>query len=152
MAYTTDIADAVSTTISKFVTLNTYQLIGHVANLEFWTAEVQHALTTLDGYDARNRIREHAQRDYIRRHDTREFSPSEAVFHSEFPDTYDLPKAEPDRHRLDAATIQTKRREVADAFYRFVRRCHKDGLLVHDAALAALERCGIGIEPGDFRD
>lgn len=152
MAYTTDIADAVSTTINKFVTLNTHQLVGHVANLEFWTEQVQNAQAALDGHDSRQRVREHAQQDYIRQHDTRRFALQDTAEQRDCADVCDLPRAEPDRHRIDAATIRTKRREVADAFYRFVRRCHKVGLLSNEAASAALEKCGIGIEPGDFRD
>lgn len=152
MAYTLDIADAVQATVGKFVTLNTYQVAGHVANLEFWKVQVKHALVMLDGYDERQRVREHAQREYIRTHDTRQFFPGDLPLHQDYPEHYPLHRAAPDRHRIDVATLQSRRREIADGFYRFLRRCHTEGLLSGELAKQILDECGIGLEPGDFRD
>ena len=155
MTYTITVADAVSKTIGKFETLNNYQLAGHVANLDFWVRQVRNALDALDGYSKRHKQMQLAQKEYIGRHDTREFSASEAFFHREFPefpDLYPLRTAETDRASVDSETAKFKRREVADAFYGFLKRCHQEMILDSDSARKALSDCDIGVEPGDFRD
>jgi hypothetical protein len=53
MAYSSDITKTLTVQITKFVTLNPHQLAGHVANLDFWMAEVRHCLDVIDGYDRR---------------------------------------------------------------------------------------------------
>ena len=35
------------------MTLNSYQLAGHVLNLDFWSDEVAHCLNVIDKYNAR---------------------------------------------------------------------------------------------------
>lgn len=128
MAYTLSIAVALITTLQKFVTVNTYQLGGHIANLDFWQSQVINTLAILDGYDSREREREKLQQEYIRRYDTRRFSTDELALYREFGDAESLTQADPDRHGLDASTIQLKRRDVTNTFYRFLRRCHKKSL------------------------
>jgi hypothetical protein len=152
MAYTLSIADALVTTLQKFVTLNTYQLAGHITNLDFWQSQVINSLVVLDGYDSRERVREKVQREYIGRNDTRRFAPDELTLYREFGDSEFLAQAVPDRHRLDASTLQAKRRDVTNTFYRFLQRCHKEELLLGERAKEVLAHCGIGIEPGDFQD
>ena len=66
MAYTIEIADAVAKTVGKFASLNAYQLVGHIANLEFWQTQVKHALDVIDGYDARQHVREYTQKGIYR--------------------------------------------------------------------------------------
>ena len=53
MPYSCDIANLLAGQLEKFVTLNRYQLAGHVPNLEFWLAEVRHCLEVVDGYGPR---------------------------------------------------------------------------------------------------
>ena len=48
MSYSTDIAELVAKQISRLTTLNRHQLVGQVANLDFWLGEVQHALAVID--------------------------------------------------------------------------------------------------------
>jgi hypothetical protein len=154
MAYTIEIADTVTKTVGKFASLNPHQLAGHIANLEFWQAEIQHALDVIDGYGRRQTDRIQAQTRHIGRHDTRTFSAQEKRDHREFPDdpAEDLRTASPDRYTITKDELKAKRREVTDAFYHFVRRCHSERLLTKDAAKQALDRCGIGMEPGDFHN
>jgi hypothetical protein len=153
MAYSLEIADAISRTVGKFVTLNNYQLAGHVANLDFWIRQVKNALDAVDGYSKRQRTLEQAQKQYISAHDTRQFFPQDATLQREFPDDpcYELGKAQPDRWRVDSETLKTKRREIVDSFYGFMVRCHREALVSDEAAKRALSECGIGVDPGDFR-
>ncbi|MEX0642038.1 MAG: hypothetical protein WD468_05025 [Pirellulales bacterium] len=154
MAYTIDIADVVANNVGKFASLNAYQLAGHIANLEFWQAQVKHALAVIDGYDRRQSVRIRSQQQHIGKHDTRIFNAEEMRNSREFPDdpSESLSSAAPDRYTIGKEELKAKRREVADAFYYFVRRCNSEGLLSKTIAKQALEYCGIGMEPGDFRD
>ncbi len=154
MAYTIEIADAVAKTVGKFASLNAYQPAGHIANLEFWQTQVKHALVVIDGYDRRQSVRVRAQQQHIGQHDTRRFDTEQMKNYREFPDdpSEDLRSATPDRYTIDKEALKSKRRELADAFYHFVRRSNIEGLLSKEAAKQTLGDCGIGIEPGDFRD
>lgn len=151
MAYSLEIAGAVSRTVGKFTTLNNYQLAGHVANLDFWIRQVKNALDAVDGYSKRQRTLEQAQKQYIDAHDTRQFSKEQMELHREFPSEPLPGKVTPDRWRIDSETLKAKRREVVDSFYRFLLRCHKEELIHDEDARRMLSECGIGIEPGDFR-
>jgi hypothetical protein len=154
MMYTIEIADSVAKTVGKFASLNAYQLAGHIANLEFWLSQVQHALAVIDGYDRRQHERIGAQRRYIGQHDTRQFTAQEMRDHREFPDdpSEDLRSAAPDQYEIRKNELQAKRREVADALYHFVRRCNSERLINKETAKQVLDSCGIGMEPGDFHD
>jgi hypothetical protein len=154
MAYVIEIADAVAKTVGKFASLNAHQLAGHIANLEFWQAQVKHALDVIDGYDRRQNARIRAQQQHIGQHDTRSFTAEELINYREFPGdpSEDLRSAEPDRYAIGKEELKAKRREVNDAFYYFIRRCHSEGLLFKDTAKRTLDDCGIGMESGDFRD
>lgn len=154
MAYTIEIADTVAETVGKFASLNAHQLAGHIANLEFWQTQVKHALAVIDGYDRRQNARIRAQQQYIGQHDTRVFTAEEMINHREFPNDpgEDLRSAAPDRYTIGKEELKAKRRELVDAFYHFIRRCHSERLLSKTAAKQSLDHCGIGMEPGDFGD
>lgn len=150
MAYTIEVADLVASTVGKFVTLNPHQLSGHLANLDFWVAEVKHALSVLDGLSRRQSNRVKAQRQHIGMHDTRRFTAKEKSLYNEFLDGEDLRSAQPDLHRIDASVVKAKRQEVADSLYHFLKRCHKEHLLTGEEAKSALKSCELGWEAGDF--
>jgi hypothetical protein len=73
MAYSSDITKTLTIQITKFVTLNRHQFAGHVANLDFWVAEVRHCLDVIDGYDRRFEQMKTAQMKHISDHGTVEF-------------------------------------------------------------------------------
>ena len=158
MAYMLEIADALARTIGKFKTLNSYQLAGQAANFDFWKGQVKNALDVIDGYPARRKRLTAAQKNHIREHDTRRFlpkqlSPQQKQENQDFPeDAWPLDRAMHDPQLIDPAELQAKRRDVVDAFYTFLLRCHKEGLLTTDVAKQSLAECGVGVEPGDFRD
>src|SRR3954471_14676429 len=66
----TDMAKLVAEQLSRFVTLNPHQLAGQVANLDFWLAEVRHALAAIEGYGMRFVRMEAAQEQYVAAHGT----------------------------------------------------------------------------------
>lgn len=151
MAYTLDIAESVANTVGKFVTLNRHQLSGHLANMDFWCNEVQHALSVIDTYFARQRKLERAQKEHIQQHDTRRFDRQEfecATIWQHEP----LPAARADHYRIPDQELKRMRAEVCDALYGFLKRCHKERLLAGDRAKELLGNCGIGWQPGDFAD
>lgn len=152
MAYTIDIADKVSTTVGKFASLNPHQLSGHLANLDFWVGEIKHALAVLDGYSRRQSNLESGQQAHINRHDTRRFSKDQKQANNEYPwdEGEQVPRAEPDRFRLDKNQLKTKRQEVSDSLYFFLKRCYAERLIEGEKAKACLKECGLGWEPGDF--
>src|SRR3954468_2908921 len=75
MSFSTDLAGLVADQLSRFVTLNRHQLAGQVANLDFWLAQVRHALAVIDGYGVRFRRVQPAQEEYGAAHGTTEFAP-----------------------------------------------------------------------------
>src|SRR5262245_28135841 len=73
VSFSTDMAKLVADQLSRFVTLNRHQLAGQVANLDFWLAQVRHALAVIEGYGSRF-VRMHAaQEQYVTQHGTTEF-------------------------------------------------------------------------------
>jgi hypothetical protein len=113
-------ARLVADQLSRFVTLNRHQLAGQVANLDFWLAQVRHALAVIDGYGARF-VRMHgAQEQYVAAHGTTEFTPG-----ADFPTER---RASPPR-RIPDRELRQARRSLTEAAYRFLERCRRDGLI-----------------------
>src|SRR5262245_9883274 len=77
VSFSTDLAGLVTDQLLRFVTLNRHQLAGQVANLDFWLAQVRHALAALDGYGVRFVRMEGAQKQYVAVHGTKlsEYGP-----------------------------------------------------------------------------
>ena len=73
MSFSTDMAKLVTEQLSRFNTLNRHQIAGQVANLDFWLAEVRHALDVLNGYGSRFQLLKTAQAKHVKEHHTTEF-------------------------------------------------------------------------------
>jgi hypothetical protein len=128
-------AELVAGQLSRFVTLNRHQLAGQVANLDFWLAQVRHAITGIDGYGSRF-IRMHAaQEQYVNSHRTKEFSLG-----ADYPTER---RASPPR-RIADRELQKARRALVEAASRFLERCWRDGLI--SEALYSEACRGTGIE------
>jgi hypothetical protein len=142
MAYSSDISRILTDQITKFATLNRHQLVGHLANLEFWAAEVRHCLDVIDGYGRRFEQMKAAQMKFVADHGTVEF-------HLDDPCCTRTTAAPP--RRVRSQELGEARRELCDAFYRFLVRClHED--LIDERALRRV--CGtldIGVESSDLR-
>ena len=137
MAFSSDIAKLVADQIARFVTLNRHQLAGQVANLEFWLAEVRHALDVIDGYGVRFVRMEGAQEKYVAAHDTKEFTPG---------DEFSRPtKAAPPR-RVPDRELNKARKLLVESVARFLSRCRKDGFISEARVAAACESVGIALD------
>ncbi len=74
MSFSENMAKVVADQLARFVTLNTHQLAGHVANLDFWVSQARHALEVIDGYEPRFRQLKAAQDQYVAEHRTENLS------------------------------------------------------------------------------
>lgn len=152
MGYSLEVAESLTTVLSRFVTLNAYQLAGHAENADFWADEVVHVLAVLDGYDRRSRSSRDAQRRHIAARDTRRFTAAGWKDAAEFPDSeeYALKRAEADPRGVDAAKLREVRRTLSDTYYRVLQRMHNEQLIDAERALDLLKRCGMDSEPSHF--
>jgi hypothetical protein len=142
MAYSNDISKTLTDQITKFVTLNRHQLAGHVANLDFWVAEVRHCLDVIDGYDRRFEKMKTAQTKHISRHETVEFSLDD-------PCCIQRPVSPP--RRVSGADLGEARLNLCDATYRFLVRCFNEGLIHEDVFRRACGSLDLGVEASDVR-
>ena len=141
MSYVTEISDALAETLKKLAVLNRHQLAGHVANLHFWTGEVQHGLGVIDGYRDRFEAMKAAQAKQAVDHRTAEYAVNER---------YDLGKSVMPPRPVPDSQLKDVRRSLCDAFYAFVLRCHNEAFLDEAGLRHAAESVGISIDPQDL--
>jgi hypothetical protein len=142
VSFSTEIAKVVTDQLSRFVTLNRHQLAGHVANLEFWLAQVGHCLAVIDGYGKRFGRLKAAQAKHIAEHHTTEFLLSDPCCTQR---KAALPR------KLAGAELRDARRSLCDTAYRFLVRCCKERLLEESALREACFSLGIGVDTADLR-
>ena len=109
-------------------------------NLDFWSDEVVHCLKVIDEYHTRFNRLAAGQGAYVKDHETINFALDDPCIRG----PADRPKRIPDTQRLQA------RRDLCDAFYRFVVRCHRAGVLELPALRSQCERLDISIDPNDL--
>ena len=142
MSYSSEVANILTDQLAKFATLNRHQLVGHVANLDFWAAEVRHGLDVIDGYEPRFERLKGAQTRYVAEHGTTEFDLRD-------PCCTRRPAAPP--RRVPHADLREARRLLCDAAYRFLARCFQEGLVEEATLRRTCDSLGIGIEPTDLK-
>lgn len=135
MSFSKDMAELVTKQLSRFVTLNPHQLAGQVANLDFWLAEVHHALVVIDGYGVRFVRMEAAQEQFVAAHGTTMSEVGPAGVTERRPP---VPRRIPDRE------LRKVRRAMIEAASRFLQRCRQDGLISESQLTAMLS--GLGVE------
>jgi hypothetical protein len=147
VSYPVEISKTLVETLTRFVTLNPHQLAGHVANLDFWLAEVRHCIEVIDGYRKRFEAMKSAQRGYVAQKRTVEFSyrcegycPICAKGESALP-----PKPIPDSQLNEAS------RALRDAAYHFLVRCYKTGFIDEARLREAANSIDTGIDVGDLK-
>jgi len=129
MSFSTDMAKLVADQLSRFVTLNPHQLAGQVENLDFWLAEVRHALAVIDGYGVRF-VRLHAaQERYVAVHN---FTLS-VVYPAGVTE-----RTPPSVRRIPDRELRQARRELVEAVTKFLERCQAEGLVADSVLSAAL--------------
>ncbi|MCA8990877.1 MAG: hypothetical protein KDA88_02815 [Planctomycetaceae bacterium] len=142
-AYSIIIAETLSSQFNRFVTLNAYQLAGHVANLGFWSDEVAHCLNVLDQYRSRFERLAEAQRRHVAERGTIEFEHQDVW--GETAKAPPRPRNLSDRDRLAA------RAALCDSFYRFLIRCHKSRLIEEQTLRQECVRHSISVDSHDLR-
>ncbi len=120
MAYPTAIAQALIDQLNSFATLGRYQLVGHLAILDFWLAEVRHALDLVDNYKPRFEKVRAAQKRYVAERETIRFDIDDP---SSIQGTVVPPL------RMPTAELRDARAHLCDALYRFLLRCYHEGVL-----------------------
>ena len=141
MSFSTEIAGLVTDQVSRFVTLNWHQLAGHVANLDFWTAEVRHCLQVLDGYGKRFRLMKAAQEKHVAEHHTIEFDLDDPCCTQ---GKAGRPRKVPD------GELKKARVALSEATRRFLIRCYMAGLIDQSLFRKACEDSGIGFDATDL--
>jgi len=124
MAYSSDITKTLTEQITKFATLHRHQLAGHLANLDFWAAEVRHCLEVIDGYGRRFERMKAAQLNLV----------TDAWL-----------------GRVPSRELRETRRQLCDAFYRFLIRCFREGLIDESSLRRVCGTLDIGVESSDLR-
>lgn len=142
MSYSTELTRLVADQLSRFVTLNRYQLAGHVANLDFWLAEVRHCMEVVDGYGKRFQRLKTAQAKHIAEHHTTEFALDDPCCTQQMPAA---PRKIPDREFRDL------RLALCDATRRFLLRCCREGFIEEGVLRQAFANLGIEIDATDLR-
>ena len=141
MSFSTDVAKLVTDQLSRFVTLNRHQLAGHVANLDFWLAQVRHALQVIDGYSARFRLLKAAQQKHVAEHHTVEFDLDDPCCTQGKPD---MPRKVPD------GELKGARIALTETTHRFLVRCYSAGLIDEAVFRKACHDSGIEFDPTDL--
>jgi hypothetical protein len=141
MSFSTELAELVARQLSRFVTLNRYQVAGHVANLEFWLGQVRHALATIDGYGKRFQELKRAQGTHVKEHKTTQFEFDDPCCTQGPPD---LPQKVPE------AALKEARIALCNAARRFLVRCYREGFVEGEALMKACADVPIGLDRRDL--
>lgn len=146
MSYVTDVANLLTDQLARFITLNRHQLVGHVANLDFWLDEVKHALAVMDDYKPRFERLQAAQQEYMDRHWT-------FVYDLEGGDLDDQPRkwASKPLKRVSHQELQEARRSLCDTAYRLLVRCYDDEFVDEARFREACRLLDIGVDAADLR-
>jgi len=147
MVYSSDFARLLIDQLARIAGENRHQLVGHMANLDFWLSEVRHCLGVIDGYSARFANLKAAQTKYVSEHVTTaaEFDDP-VVYYDRVAHHSVLP-----RPAWSDVDRKETRRALCDAVYRFLRRCYRDKLLDESSFRKACDSLGMGVDPADIR-
>jgi hypothetical protein len=134
MSYSTDAAGLLAQQFTRFSTLARHQLVGQLANLDFWLREFKHSLELIDGYGVRFERLKEAQAKYTAEHQTIEFALDD-------PCCIRGPVSGP--KRAPSSEMKKVRRELCDSICRFLRRCCDEQLIDEFAIRSASDSLGI---------
>lgn len=145
MAYAIEVSKILTQTLRKLTTLNAHQLSGHVANLDFWLAQVNHGTQLIDSYRERFDAMKAAQIAAAKNHGTVEFpTDTDPLERDEYTSFAAPPKPIPH------SQLQAARKDLIDAAYGFLIRCHKATLLDEQLVRTAAESIGSSVDPFDL--
>lgn len=140
--YVTNAARALSHELVKYARHRRHQLVGALANLDFWVAEMRHCLSLIDSYSWRfDRLKE-AQDKFVLEHKVVEFDAKN-------PAGSKSDVAPPLRVR-DRDLMKVRRR-LCLVFYRFLVRCHAKKLLNEATLRKECDSLGIAVDAKDLK-
>ncbi len=128
MSFSTNMAKLVADQLSRFATLRPHQFAGQAANLDFWLAQVRHALQGIDGYGVRFVRMEGGQQRFVAAHDTKLSEVGPAGVEEREP-------APP--RRISDRELRQARRGLVEAATKFLERCGAEGLVADSVVSAA---------------
>jgi len=146
MSYSTEISKILAETFGRFATLNSHQLAGHAVNLDFWLAETRHCFEVIEGYRRRFEAMTAAQTRYVAEKHTMEYRHTCQGF---CPICDKGTPAEPPR-RVPKEDLNNTLRELREAAYRFLVRCHKTGLIDETQFRQAADSIGTSVDVNDL--
>ena len=149
MSYTLDYAALLARDLEKLATARTHHAAAQFANLEFWLAEVEHLLATIDDYPRRFRQLRDAQQAWVRAHDTRTRTAEQYCPLCGGPCDVG-PQSPAPPTRISSDDMEAARRVVRRGCYRLLLRGHRLGLVDEPALRAACERVGVTVEREDL--
>jgi len=129
MTFSTEMAKLVADQLLRFATLNRHQLAGQVENLDFWLAEVRHALAVIDGHGVRF-VRLHAAQD--------RFVESNGITASESTPAGIIKRTPLAVRRIWDRELRQARRALVEAAAHFLGRCRDEGLVADSTLASAL--------------
>ena len=113
----------------------------HLANLDFWFDEVAHCLHVIDQYSRHFKRLAQAQKSHVVRHQTIEFDLSDPC----------CTRRRTSRPvRISDHDLSGGRRELCDAFYRFIVRCCRAGLISRETAVEQCRQKDISVDGRDL--
>src|SRR5262249_46104993 len=118
--YLQELCDSLCRVLDHCAELDRRRLAGHVANIDFWVAEIQHRLSLIDGYEDRRR-KMMAGTDQVYADDIRRAPGNEMqnVYRLIIPNAKDVST---DWKELEDESVRLRSQILASA-KRFVKRC-----------------------------
>lgn len=146
MAYTIERAELLAEQLERFAHSNLHQLAGQLANLDFWLAEAEHALSMIDDYPKRFRRLRDSQVAWVKAHGTKvsDYCPICGGGCEFGPQTPVPPK------RIPSEQMGAARDKVRRSVFRLLLRCYRSSLLDEVAVREKCERLGVNVEREDF--
>jgi hypothetical protein len=142
MSYIRDICQPLIDQLEKFATLNSHQLAGQLANLDFWVSEVEHRLSVIEGYYPRFQQLKAAQTDHVQRHRTAR---------SEYPGDPIGESIPPIRRGVSDAELKELRDRLLKAVSHVVTRGINEGLLTEIDVREVKRRLGHMVMESDLQ-
>lgn len=146
MIYTIEKATQVADLLQKFTTGYSHHVAGQYANIDFWLNEILESLKTIDAYNTRFNTMKEAQKQWVKKHDTRVFDYcSYCRGKCEFDNGIPSPPV-----RASNIDLKEARKYVVDAMYYFLLRCYREGMLTEQELEEKYNIIGTSIEPSDL--
>jgi hypothetical protein len=140
-AYSSDIAQLLARQLTRFVTLNRYQLAAQAANLNFWSAEVRHCLDVIKGYNQRFEAMRTAHLRHVAEHRTIEF---------DLDDPRDGQWSPVAPRRIPHTELKESASKLRESMYRFLVRCFRERLIDEPLLRDVCDQLEIGVEIHDL--